>query len=307
MNMQPTVVSATTQLPMAMIVAALSAADQAAVYVEISSPELAELAGVEVSALRNLFKQIDAKREELKRPFLEGCRGVDNFFREALDKIKAADTAISAGLVSFNQRQRRIAEEAAAKARREAEERARIQREAAEREQAAARQRAADAMRQQRELDEQARKRQEELTAQAEAAAPEQIAEIAGQMVAIEAQQEAEAARIFRERLEAQQQEQAAAERAASASNAALVVPVAYRAPVQSAVGMRDHWIAEVVDFRALVKAVAADDSLLELLQVDQSALNKLAGALKGQMRIAGVRPVNDQRIASKRGKAAAA
>lgn len=298
-------VSATTTLPLAMIVAALANAGDSVAFAQVGSPEMAELAGEQVNSLRKLHRALDAKREELKRPFLEGCRGIDDFFREALTKIKDADGAISRGLVAWNQEQKRIADEAAAKARKEAEDRARIQREAAEREQAAAREAAAEAERKRQQIEIEATERQRRLAAEAAAAEPARVSEIVTEMVQLEQQQEADAAKLEREAQEARQREQAAAEQAAAADAQALVVPIA-AAPVQSAVGMRDHWVAEVHDFAALVRAVAADSSLLELLQVDQSALNKMAGALKGHMRVPGVRVRNDQRIASKRGRAAA-
>lgn len=68
------------------------------------------------------------------------------------------------------------------------------------------------------------------------------------------------------------------------------------------AVIYRDNWQGEVTDLFALVKAVAKDKSKLNLLQINQPALNQLAKALKETMAIPGVRAVNNKVAASGRG-----
>lgn len=78
------------------------------------------------------------------------------------------------------------------------------------------------------------------------------------------------------------------------------VVAVTYEK--SKAVLYRDNWSGEVTDLFALVKAVAKDKSKLNLLQINQPALNSLAKALKETMAIPGVRAVNNKVAASGRG-----
>lgn len=68
------------------------------------------------------------------------------------------------------------------------------------------------------------------------------------------------------------------------------------------AVQYRDNWSGEVTDLFTLVKAVAKDKSKLNLLQINQTALNQMAKALKETMSIPGVRAVNNKVVASGRG-----
>lgn len=293
-------ISATTTLPLALLVAGLEQAKQAACYVEISSPELAELAGSEIADLRKLWKQLDGKRQELKRPFLDGCEGIDGFFREALDKIKAADTAIAAGLRVYNTEQQRLAAEANAKAQREAAERQRAAKAEAEKQQAEARERAAAADRQRREIEAAALERQRALEAEADTATPERVGEIVTEMVQAEAVDAAAIDAAESERLRALGAEQAAAESVVSAASLVVAVP-RYSAPVQTAVAMRDNWTAECVDLWALVKAAAEDKSLLNLLTANETAIRQMAKALKGEMRVPGVVARNEQVVATKK------
>ncbi len=55
----------------------------------------------------------------------------------------------------------------------------------------------------------------------------------------------------------------------------------------------RENWCAEVVDFYALVKAVAKDKKLLPLLSANLPALNAQARSLKTALAIPGVRAVD--------------
>lgn len=91
---------------------------------------------------------------------------------------------------------------------------------------------------------------------------------------------------------------------------AVLSAPVQVTAPMvaaptyerSSAVVYKDNWGGEVTDLWALIKAVAKDKSKINLLQVNQPALNQLAKALKETMSIPGVRPVNNKVVATGRG-----
>ena len=81
------------------------------------------------------------------------------------------------------------------------------------------------------------------------------------------------------------------------AAQAALTAPVTmpvFTPPVQAVpkaegLSFRDNWKARVVDPVALIKAVANGEAPANLVIPDQQALNKLAVALKGEMRVPGV------------------
>lgn len=69
-----------------------------------------------------------------------------------------------------------------------------------------------------------------------------------------------------------------------------------------SAVVYRDNWSGECFDLYKLVQAVAKDKSKIGLLQVNQTALNQMAKALKDTMSIPGCRAINNKVVASGRG-----
>jgi hypothetical protein len=72
--------------------------------------------------------------------------------------------------------------------------------------------------------------------------------------------------------------------------------------PKVEGVSFRDAYHAEVVDLMALVKAVAAGQAPLTLLQVNTTALNGLARSLKGALVIPGVKVVSDRVAAVRAG-----
>lgn len=84
--------------------------------------------------------------------------------------------------------------------------------------------------------------------------------------------------------------------------------PVAERQITQvKGAGVRDNWVAEVSDKRALILHVAerlhaGDDSLLNLLVVDATTATQLARAQKGTMKIPGMRAVNNVSFTKRRG-----
>lgn len=63
---------------------------------------------------------------------------------------------------------------------------------------------------------------------------------------------------------------------------------------------LRDNWKAEVFDLAALVTEVSAGRQPLTMLLPNEKVLNQMAKALKGEMRIAGVRSVNDSTLVVK-------
>jgi len=55
----------------------------------------------------------------------------------------------------------------------------------------------------------------------------------------------------------------------------------------------RDKWEGDVIDLSKAIVAIAARPEFHSLLKIDQSALNRLAAATKGQAEIAGIEFVN--------------
>ncbi len=70
--------------------------------------------------------------------------------------------------------------------------------------------------------------------------------------------------------------------------------------PKVSGVSMREKWTAEVVDKAAFVRACAANPSLLALVVPDSAALNRMAGALKSELHIDGVKVRREQVVAAR-------
>ena len=68
-----------------------------------------------------------------------------------------------------------------------------------------------------------------------------------------------------------------------------IFTPPVTAVPKAEGISFRDKWSAEVVDPMALIKAVANGEAPANLVIPDQQALNRLAGALKGEMRVPGV------------------
>jgi hypothetical protein len=78
-----------------------------------------------IGLAKKLAKDIDAKRDEEKRPHLEAGRTIDATFKPLVDAANAAPAPLSNALLAYVNEQKRLAAEAAEKARRMAEEEAR--------------------------------------------------------------------------------------------------------------------------------------------------------------------------------------
>lgn len=68
--------------------------------------------------------------------------------------------------------------------------------------------------------------------------------------------------------------------------------------PKVEGAGYRDNWKAEVTDFPALVKAVAAGEASIALLQPNTKVLGQQARSLKSEFKVPGVRVWNDKGVA---------
>jgi hypothetical protein len=121
-----------------------------------------------------------------------------------------------------------------------------------------------------------------------------------------EAQAKAEAeARKERERLEKQAQKAEASGKAEQAEalreNATLVsTNVVQEAPKLTGIATRTIWRGRVIDKHALVSAALSRPDIMSLIVIDESALNKLATALKDNLNIPGAEAYSDTQMSAK-------
>ncbi|HEX9641764.1 MAG TPA: hypothetical protein VGB13_10685 [Candidatus Krumholzibacteria bacterium] len=124
-------------------------------------------------------------------------------------------------------------------------------------------------------------------------------------------QEEAQAAlrereRKERERLERQAEkarEKGQEEKAAALEQKAEDVPeleVVVPEPEVEGISMRVTWRADVVDLLALVKAVAAGEQALSMIEPNMKQLNGLARAMKEDLAVPGVKAVSEEGIAAR-------
>lgn len=264
-----------------------------------------EAAASDLTDLRGRWKDIEAQRVHLKEPFLEGGRRIDAFFKVPLDRLQEAAELVKSRMLVFQ----RAEDERVERERREREERERQERLELERQQREAAERERQAREEAQRLEREAQERADAARRKAEAEAAEARkagdAEAAAKAEAAAAEAQALA---DREAQEARERGDAAALQAAQeADNAQAAMDLAEVAPAMPAVvsqasargvATRKSWKVKSVDKAALVVAAAKAitdgdqdkaDQLLVYLSVDESALNKLAGALKGAARVAGV------------------
>jgi hypothetical protein len=149
----------------------------------------------------------------------------------------------------------------------------------------------------------------EDILNQAEAVLKNSMLTYADQQERLRREQQAlldEAARIERERLaeaskaaeEAGNVEEAEALQATASMTTAPVV--AQSVEKVSGISTRTNWKAEVTDLLALVKFVAANPHMIDLLQVNTTTLNQHAKATKDNTKIDGVRVYSEQVLASR-------
>lgn len=264
-----------------------------------------EAAASDLTDLRQRWKEIEAQRVHLKEPYLEGGRRIDAFFKVPLDRLAEAANLVKDRMLVFQ----RAEDERVERERREREERERQERLALERQQreAAERERLAreESERQQREAQERAdaTRRQAEAAAAEARKAGDAEAAARAEAEAAEAQaqadREAEQARAAGEAAALQAAQDAdEAQAAMDLADVAPAMPAVVTQAKASGVSTRKTWKVKSIDKAALVVAAAKAisdgdqdkaDQLLAYLTVDESALNRVAGALKGAARVAGV------------------
>lgn len=115
-----------------------------------------------------------------------------------------------------------------------------------------------------------------------------------------------EIARKEQERLQKRAEkaaEKGQTEKAEALLETANAIPTPIVAPAMqkvSGIATKTTWKAEVVDKMALIKAVAAGQVPLSVLEVNQTVLNKMAVALKEELSYPGVKAVAEQSIAAR-------
>lgn len=79
-----------------------------------------------------------------------------------------------------------------------------------------------------------------------------------------------------------------------------VAAPKTYEA--SKSVVYRDNYSGEVTDLKVLVKYIAKNPSFINLIQVNQTAVNQLAKSMKETLAIPGIKVVNNKVVASGRG-----
>jgi hypothetical protein len=78
-----------------------------------------------------------------------------------------------------------------------------------------------------------------------------------------------------------------------------IVLPKANEAPKITGIRTTEDWYGQVYDLRALVQDIAAGKAPLALIQADEKEIKRMAGALKGEMKYAGIRVWSQTGIAA--------
>lgn len=82
-----------------------------------------------------------------------------------------------------------------------------------------------------------------------------------------------------------------------------VVAPVEVKEPPKvEGVSFRENWSAQVVDIKALIKYVAGNPSMINLVLPNMPALNSMARGMKANMAIPGVKAVVERGVASRQG-----
>lgn len=234
---------------------------------EIDSPDMRDLAAQELTKIKGLQKDVEAKRKSITQPIDIAKKAVMDLFRAPTDYLEQAEVLLKGAIQRFDraEEQRRIAEQARLEEEARAE-RARLEQEAAARDAAA-------------------RAEAEKLAQQAAEAKAAGDNEAAARL-AVEAEQRVE---------------QGAAEVEMLQQTATLVTaPVAVAPRVTAGVSSRKVWKAEVNDKLALIRYVADHPEYVDLLDANMPAINKIALALKANCPLKGVRVFEDSVIAAR-------
>lgn len=278
--------------------------------ITIDSPEMYQTAASELMQIKRKAHDLEAQRVDLVTPLNATVRKINDLFRAPMDFLARAEQTIKNAMIAYDQEQERLAAEERRKAEEAAaRERARLQAEAAAvearrqaeearlRDEAAAAERAAQHARNEAErirvaAEEAARAGDKARAAELEAQAKNQT-------------REAQAADITAARAESKAESKAEEFRAdelreqAATVQAAPVVMVS-AAPKVSGISGKTKWKGEVTNKLKLIQFVAANPQFIGLLDANESAINKMASALKSAMIVDGVRVYEERQIAAR-------
>lgn len=253
--------------------------------IEVTSDASAEAANDLLKLMRSASNVLEDKRKELTGPLLESKRRIDGFFNQQIERLDLGVKQLKAKIGGYLESKRKAEEEAVAKRRAEEEAvRRKLEDEARKREAEAAAARAkaeaeAEEARRRAQLAEEARRKAEaEGNAKAAAQAAAEAAKLNQQAQAKLESGEAKAAAI---------ETQAAATREAAAGITSSG-PAAVAGP--KGFSQRSVYGYEIVDFMALVKAVAAGEQPATFLQVNETVLRQYAQAVKTGFKVPGCR-----------------
>lgn len=258
----------------------------------IESVADAQLVAEEMNGYKRAITKLETLKKGFVAPAKEIIKNADELFNPSIQGYSVAEQHCKALLTGWDHKERqRVAEETA---RREAEERRARQK--ADQDAAAARARAEEEARAKREAAAKAEADRELAEREGNAAAAREAAAKAAKLT-----QQADAA------IENGNAKAAEAHIAAAAATTALPVPAAEKV---SGISMRDKWVAKLkpdltlAQAKALiVRAIVQDNrpDLLGVLDLNESAIRKLAEGLHEAMDIPGFEAKNEPIVAGKR------
>lgn len=269
-----------------------------------------QMAGTELAAIKGKRNRLEEQRKGLTKPLDELKSKIMDLFRQPIALLDQAEAALKGAMLTYSTEQERQA----AEARRQAEETARKERERLEREAREAREKAeaearrqreeearrkAEAERAQREAEE-ARRREEEAKRRGDEEAARKARDEAAHLERERREQEAAARKAASKADSATQQGEAKAEELTTQSQLVSAAPVAIAPAKAAGTSTRKKWKARVTDKAALVKYIAAHPQFLHVLEVNESALNKLAGAMEENLNIDGCQVYQEAILAAK-------
>jgi len=246
----------------------------------ITSPAMYNLAADELKTIKARAKELDDKRKSITVPLDNAKKAIMDLFRRPIELLTEAEGVLKRGMLTYSDEQDalRRAEQARLDAIAQAE-RERLEAEA----------------RAERERIEVEFKARAAIEAKAAAEAMAQAKGKEAKAAALKAAEEA-AIRAAQDR-DRQEAEVASIDKTASI----ITAPVAFVAPVAAAgTSIRETWKAKCNDKAELVKFVSANPQFLNLLDVNESALNQMAKAMKESMKIGGCEAYIERGISSR-------
>ena len=252
-----------------------------------------QAAANQLRAIKTRASTLEAMREKLKKPILEAGRAIDEFFRLPKEFCASAEKALKTSMLTYDRRQeelRKEAERQAAEAARKEQERLNAEAAKAEAAARAKREEEERKAREKREIEE-AKARKLEEAGRAEEAERRRAAAQEAEERRMEAAAETERQRIA----------EADAKRLAADTMPTAPV-ISMESTKVAGISTRENWSCAVTDKLALIKAVAAGTAPVELLDVNLVTANKLVKALKSGFQYPGLKAVCEKSMAAARG-----